>query len=60
MPDDATHLINDTYYKIGRHGLPFRWNGEEWLKTAFAAEWVKGYDSIEEQQRNRKRRWYIR
>ncbi len=30
---EADVSINGTPYKIGRHGLPFRWNGEQWIKS---------------------------
>jgi hypothetical protein len=37
---DTTVLIDGTLYKIGGHGLPFRFNGHEWLKSSTPAELI--------------------
>lgn len=35
MVDDFTHYSTDRnqHYKLGFHGLLYRWNGEEWIRT---------------------------
>mgnify|MGYP004002122777 CR=1 FL=1 len=38
VPEDATARICGLYYKIGQHGLSFRWNGGEWIKSSMKAD----------------------
>ncbi len=32
-PPGAECEIDGSWYKIGRYGLPFRFNGDEWIKS---------------------------
>jgi len=33
--------IHNSKYKIGAHGLGYRWNGEEWVKSTKTAEEIR-------------------
>jgi len=32
-PNDFTHCMNSLYYKVGVHGLVFRWCDGAWLRS---------------------------
>ena len=41
VPRGAQAMIGNSYYKLGRGGKPFRWNGEEWVRSALSEAEVK-------------------
>lgn len=38
-----THYWQGQFYRIGRHGFVYRWNGEEWIKSEVTRAQVRGY-----------------
>jgi len=41
-PLKATHFHNGSFYKVGVHGLVFRWNGDQWIKSSMHPSELQG------------------
>lgn len=38
-----THYWQGQFYRIGRHGFVYRWNGNDWIKSTITRAELKGY-----------------
>ena len=45
IPEDAYGALSGLYYKSGRHGLAYYYNGEEWIKSE--KTWLSVKNSID-------------
>ncbi len=40
-PGDAQYSLNSIDYKVGRHGMVFRWDGSEWVRSTLTVKEIE-------------------